>query len=155
MNADTQLVFTVSLSQPSTETTTVAYATTDRTATLADNDYVATSGTLTFAPGQTTALVTVTSKGDTKFEVDETFNLVLSTPSANARLLTGTAIGSIINDDGLSGCRGLVPETNADTQLIFTVSRRKRRRCQRWWHTPPRTAPPPSQMATRPRPAGP
>ena len=89
---DTQLVFTVTLSHASEEAVTVAYATTDGTAKVADNDYVATSGTLTFAPGRTTALVTVTVKGDANVELDETFNLVLSNPSANTKLVSSTAI---------------------------------------------------------------
>ena len=121
-NADTQFIFTVSLSGPSTEPTTVAYATADGTATAEDEDYVPTSGTLTFAPGETTALVTVTINGDTKSELNETFSLMLSNPSANLQLIGSTAIGTIFNDDGVSVAAASTSETNADTQLIFTVS---------------------------------
>jgi hypothetical protein len=78
---------------------TVAFNTTDGTATVANNDYAATSGTLTFAPGQTTALVTVVIHGDTEPELDESFSLVLSNPSSNVRIVGGTATGTIINDD--------------------------------------------------------
>src|SRR5262249_50758864 len=56
----TAFVFTVTLSNPSSQTITVDFTTTDGTATVADTDYAANSGTLTFAPGVTTQMVTVT-----------------------------------------------------------------------------------------------
>src|SRR5262249_26832683 len=65
------LTFTVSLSNLSYQTVRVDYATADGTA-AAGSDYAATSGTLTFAPGQTSKTVTVTVNGDTTFEPDET-----------------------------------------------------------------------------------
>jgi hypothetical protein len=51
--------FTVSLDPPAAQTVTVAYATADGSA-VAGTDYVATSGTLTFAPGVVTRPVNVT-----------------------------------------------------------------------------------------------
>src|SRR5262249_14556356 len=53
-----QAAFTVSLSAASGWTVTVNYATQDFTA-VAGSDYTATSGTLTFAPGETTKTVSV------------------------------------------------------------------------------------------------
>ena len=47
------------------------------TATTSDNDYVANSGTLTFAPGETTKTITIEVKGDSKKEADERFYLDL------------------------------------------------------------------------------
>jgi hypothetical protein len=78
---------------------TVGYATTDGTAT-APADYTATSGTLTFAPGETAKTVTVAVVGDTVFEGDETFTLVLSSP-VNGTLGAGQeqATATISNDD--------------------------------------------------------
>src|SRR5262249_4464561 len=67
----TNAVFTVTLSAPSTVPVTVSYATADGTAKASDSDYVATSGTLTFAPGETCKTITVQVKGDKKKEVDE------------------------------------------------------------------------------------
>src|SRR3989442_1211706 len=64
----TNAVFTLSLSNPSSQTITVNYATADGTATLADSDYQSASGTVTFAPGQTTQTITVLINGDTRFE---------------------------------------------------------------------------------------
>ena len=56
----TTATFTVQLGNASTSTVTVNYATHDSSATIANNDYVATSGTLAFAPGQTSKTVSVT-----------------------------------------------------------------------------------------------
>src|SRR5262245_36465460 len=49
--------FTVSLSAPSSETVSVIYATADGSAT-AGSDYQAQTGTLIFAPGETTKTIT-------------------------------------------------------------------------------------------------
>ncbi len=92
------LLFTVTLSASSTQTVTVAYTTADGTATVADNDYTATSGTLTFAPGQTTKEISVVVKGDTKNEADETILLQLSAPT-NARVGVNPGTATITNDD--------------------------------------------------------
>lgn len=91
-------VFTVRLAGRSNKTVTVDYATTDNTATLADADYLAAAGTLTFAPGVTSQTVTVRVNGDTKYEASESFRVNLTNP-VNGTLLNGTGIGSITNDD--------------------------------------------------------
>ncbi|NCT70124.1 MAG: hypothetical protein GXC75_04215 [Xanthomonadaceae bacterium] len=97
-SGSSDLAFTVSLSAASTQTVTVAYVAADGTATTANNDYTATSGTLTFAPGETSKTVNVLVIGDTAFEADETFTLGLSAPT-NATLGTAAATGTIVNDD--------------------------------------------------------
>ena len=56
-------VFTVTLSAPSGRAISVAYATANNTA-IAPADYLATSGTLNFAAGETTKTVTVTVNGE-------------------------------------------------------------------------------------------
>ena len=56
--ASTSVTFTVSLSSASKSTVKVKYSTANGTADSGD-DYVAKSGTLTFAPGQKTMSVTV------------------------------------------------------------------------------------------------
>jgi aryl-phospho-beta-D-glucosidase BglC (GH1 family) len=91
------LTFTVKLSAASTGAITVAYATSDQTAT-AGSDYLAASGTLTFAAGQTQKTVTVQINGDTVYEPDETFLFNLSSPTG-ATLGRGQAVGKILNDD--------------------------------------------------------
>jgi chitinase len=91
------LVFTVSLSAPASGPVTVGYATANGTAS-AGTDYTATSGTLSFAAGETSKTVTVAVRGDTVVEANETLGLTLSAPSG-ATIGTGTGTGTIRNDD--------------------------------------------------------
>jgi Ca2+-binding RTX toxin-like protein len=97
-NSGTVLVpVTVTLSAPASGAVTVAYTTQDGTAT-AGVDYVATSGTLVFAAGETSKTISVAVKGDTQFEGNETFRVLLSSPSGSA-LVDGSATVTIQNDD--------------------------------------------------------
>jgi hypothetical protein len=91
-------VFTLSLSAPSSQPVTVNYATADGTATAAGNDYVPISGTLTFAPGETTRTITVVVNPDRKKDADETFFVDLS-GAVNALLLDDQGLGIILSDD--------------------------------------------------------
>ncbi|MFB8915757.1 putative Ig domain-containing protein [Xanthomonas phaseoli pv. phaseoli] len=95
----TTATFTVSLSAASGQTVTVNYATADGTAT-AGSDYVARSGTLSFAPGVTAQGVAVTVNGDTAVEPNETFSVGLSGAS-NATIARATGTGTILNDDAV------------------------------------------------------
>ena len=69
------------------------------TATRGDNDYVARTGTLTFAPGETTKTITIEVKGDSKREANETFYLDLFGLSSNALFTKNRGLGTILNDD--------------------------------------------------------
>jgi len=80
----TAATFALTLSAASTQTVSVGYQTTDGSATSL-SDYTAASGTVDFAPGETTADVTVLVQGDVLSENDETFFVDLSTP-VNARM---------------------------------------------------------------------
>jgi hypothetical protein len=93
------LTFTVTLAKLSSNTVTVQYATQNVSAT-AGSDYVASSGTLSFAPGVRKQKIMITINGDRKIEPDETFNVVLSN-AVNANIAKGTGIGTILNDDGV------------------------------------------------------
>jgi hypothetical protein len=121
----TNTVFTVTLSVASGRTVTVQYATADRTAT-AGSDYVATSGTLTFDPGQTSKTITVLVNGDTNFEPDETFTVHLSNAS-NATIAVADGKGTIVNDDpapSFSIDNVTQYEGNAGTTpYVFTVTK--------------------------------
>ncbi len=98
------VTFTVTLSSGLGVPVTVNFATssdgtnTGGTAT-AGSDYLATSGTLTFAVGQTSRTVSVTVLGDTLNESDaETFFVNLSN-SVNATIADGLGEGRIFDDD--------------------------------------------------------
>ena len=94
----TNATFTVSLSTPAVQPVSVQYATADGTATVADNDYTARTGTLNFVVGQSSETITVPVAGDTKVELDETFTFNLSNPT-NATIARAQATGTIRNDD--------------------------------------------------------
>src|SRR5262249_27734999 len=93
------LTFTVTLTGLTEKWVSVNYATADGTAKTADHDYQATSGTLYFAPGQTTATFSVVIFGDHKKEPNETFLVKLSGAS-EATIQDDVGIGTILNDDG-------------------------------------------------------
>jgi hypothetical protein len=120
----TAYVFAVNIGEIDAEQVTVAYSTQDGTATVADNDYVAASGTLTFAPGETVQFITVLVNGDTRVEGDETFSVVLSDPS-NATIDSDTATGTIENDDelliGISDATATETDNGQTSQMVFTV----------------------------------
>ncbi len=86
---------TVTLSQPSPFTVTVDYATADDTA-LAGNDYVAASGTLTFAPGVEEQVIVVELNEDQNVEGDEEFTIELTNP-VNAVLERSVAFITIVD----------------------------------------------------------
>ncbi len=97
----TGIEFTVSLSPALGEEVTVEYSTADDSATTADSDYTAVSAaTLTFAANETEKTVTIDTTADSTDEDDESFNVVLSSPSENAQLgYVTSASGLIINND--------------------------------------------------------
>lgn len=106
----TTLTFALTLSNPSAQPVSVDYATADGTAT-AGTDYGPVSGALTFAPGETSRIVSVTVFGDVTNEASETLSLVLSNPT-NASLGTATGTGTITNDD-------TAPTVAVDSPYVF------------------------------------
>jgi hypothetical protein len=109
--------FALSLSAPSGQNVSVAYATADGTAT-GGSDYVALSATAVFPAGTTTAPVAVTVNGDHVFEPDESFFLNLSSP-VNAMVADGQGVGTIGNDDnqGLSISDLAIVEPDSGTRV--------------------------------------
>ncbi|MFL6200548.1 MAG: Calx-beta domain-containing protein [Thermoanaerobaculia bacterium] len=99
----TPFVFTVSISEPSATPVTVDFVTRDGTA-LAGSDYTATSGTLTFAPGELTKQITVLVTGDTLVEEIEVFFVDLSNASG-AVIADAEGLGRIFADDAGGGGR--------------------------------------------------
>ena len=95
--AGASVTFEVSLSNAAAEKVTVDYATADGTAT-AGSDYTATSGTLTFAAGETAKTVSVPVLDDAIDEGEETFTFRLSN-ATGAPIADGEATGTIENSD--------------------------------------------------------
>lgn len=85
------------LSNPSAQTITVKYATADGTA-LAGSDYVASTGTVTFLPGEDSKTLYLQVKGDALTEPDETFLIKLSNQT-NATIVTAQKPVTLRNDD--------------------------------------------------------
>ncbi|MFM7424449.1 MAG: Calx-beta domain-containing protein [Elainella sp.] len=88
----------VTLSRASTETITISYSTADGTA-VQGSDYQASSGVLTFAPGQTRQTISVPILADATPESNETFTINFSNPTGNAVLSDQQAtvtIGDVI-----------------------------------------------------------
>ena len=94
---DETLSFQVRLSTAASEAVTVDWATVDGTA-KAGQDYVASSGTLTFAAGETDQAIAVTVLDDAHDEGAETLALRLS-GAVGAELADAEAIGTIVNSD--------------------------------------------------------
>jgi subtilisin family serine protease len=91
--------FSVSLMNPSTSTVTVRFATANGTARAGRSaDYLATSGTLTFAPGETVKTVNVTINNDKMAESNETFFLNLSNATGTT-IQDSQGLGVIQDDD--------------------------------------------------------
>jgi len=125
-SGQTAFVFTVTKTGASAFGSSVDYQTQDGTATVADNDYVAKSGTLTFGPTDTSMTVTVLVNGDTIFEANETFTVHLSNAS-DATIGDADGTGTITNDDDaplLTIDDVTKAEGNAGTtSFTFTVTR--------------------------------
>ncbi len=101
----TPATFKVTLEQAAPVEVQVDFATANGTA-LAGQDYNATSGTVTFPAGTTSADVVVQVRGDTVDEPDETFFVNLSNPSGGT-IVDGQGRGTIIDDErnGRFSCR--------------------------------------------------
>ena len=96
---DAALAFAVTLSRAATGVVTLDYRTGDGTA-RAGADYTALSGTLSFAPGQTSGTVHVPVLADAHDEGEETMTVTLSNASG-ARIEDGEATGTIVNSGSL------------------------------------------------------
>ena len=125
---DGSVGFLVKLDPAASGTVTVDYATADDTA-VAGTDYTATSGTVTFAPGErekATALVPIVDDGEE--DSGETFRLLLSNPTGSdadngaAVLGDAEAVATILNSEReaarLTGFTLVDAGTNADLMVL-------------------------------------
>jgi glucose/arabinose dehydrogenase len=93
-----RVTVTVQRSGSTTNAGSVSYATSNGTAT-SGADYTATSGTLNFAPGQTSQTFTVQILDDVAGERNETINLTLRNPSGGGLGTQLTATVTIADND--------------------------------------------------------
>lgn len=91
------MVFNVTLSQAATKTVTVNYKTVNKGA-IAPGDFVAQTGSLTFAAGVIKKTISILINGDTQVEGDERFQVALSNP-VNATFTDSLGQGTIRNDE--------------------------------------------------------
>ncbi len=84
------------------------------------------TGTLTFAVGEASKIITVNVVGDTVAESDEGFTVTLSNP-VGGQIQTASASGSILDDDGSLSIAANSASKNeghsGNTPLTFTVTR--------------------------------
>lgn len=93
------ITFTVTKSGLTTLSHDVNYATANGSA-VAGSDYTSKSGTLTFAAGDTSKTVTVSTTQDSIDEQSETLQMNLSAETGGATINDAQGIGTIIDDDG-------------------------------------------------------
>lgn len=106
-SSETTITFTVTLSAPSEQEVSVSYSVVPGTAQpgsadLHEGDYSALdplSGTIVFAPGETTKTIVLNIVDDFEIEDTEGFSVVLSDP-VGATLADDAATGTILDDDG-------------------------------------------------------
>ena len=120
-------VFRVSLNMQSREVVTVVYATSDGTAT-AGSDYTATSGTLTFEPGETRQTIPVEVLDDDEVEGDEILTVKLS-DARNATLGDQEATGPSRTTTPTSGVH---PVFRSWPSTTWRSPRTRGARCSGW-----------------------
>lgn len=100
--ADRTVAIGVTRSRGSVGAVTVDFATADGTA-KAGSDYVAQKGTLMFAAGETTKIVSVPIPDDGAVEGDEAFSLTLSKATNGAQLDAGSSSATVTIADSGAG----------------------------------------------------
>ncbi|WP_193747488.1 retention module-containing protein, partial [Cellvibrio sp. OA-2007] len=113
--------FTVTLSAASGQVVGVNYATSNGSATQ-PSDYTSTSGTLSFAAGETSKTITVPITDDNLFEGNETFNVVLS-GATNATIATDTGVGTIVDNETAPTVTAIsTPSTLEGADLVYSIT---------------------------------
>ncbi|MDX1927364.1 MAG: Calx-beta domain-containing protein [Pirellulaceae bacterium] len=136
-SGSTAFTFTVNRTGDTSGTSTVNYVVTGTGASPANaSDFVGgvlPGGSLTFAPGMTSQVITINVQGDSTFESSEGFAVSLSAPSSSTVISAATATGTILNDDTAPAAPTLgITATNANkaegtssvsTPFVFTITR--------------------------------
>ncbi len=119
-----EATFSVTLGAPSGRNVSVGYTTVDGSAT-APADYVAETGSVSFAAGETSKTLSVTVNGDLIDELTESFGVSLAGP-VNATLADDSGAATITDDDAapsVSVGDVTVTEGNGSTvNAVFTLT---------------------------------
>src|SRR5678815_2406497 len=120
----TNMLFTVTLSQPALGSVTVNFDTSGNTA-VENVDFTAVTGTLTFAPGSTVQTITIPVVGDLAVESTEQFFVTLSGP-LDATIDNSQALGRILDNDirtiSIQDTTVIEADTGSTTNAVFTVT---------------------------------
>ena len=116
----TSVTYTVSMSVASPLAVSVAYATANGTAT-AGSDYTASSGSLSFAAGETSKTITISLLNDSLNESDETFSLSLSAPT-NATLGSPSSVITTLTDTLVATSSTVLPTGIENLRLDGTAA---------------------------------
>ncbi|MBM7841752.1 beta strand repeat-containing protein [Herpetosiphon giganteus] len=114
-----QITVPVTLSNASYLPISVEFVTTDGTAS-APSDYTTITGTLNFAPGETSKTIDIATVGDLIDEPDETINVALSN-AVNTTISNDEAIATILDDDAtpvITVANGEVSEGNSGSVTV-------------------------------------
>jgi len=126
----TAFTFIVSLDQAATTSQSVDWTAAGSGANPADaadfGGSTPTTGSVTFAAGETSTTVTILIGGDTAVELDESFEVVLSDPSPALALGVAVATGTIVNDDATVSIAAVAASKaegdSGVTELSFVVT---------------------------------
>jgi hypothetical protein len=114
----TAVEFAVTLDAAATGAVSVDYTITD--VSTENPDFAgARTGTLVIPAGATTATITIDVVADDAFELDESFNVTLSNPSANAVIGDREATALLVNDDELRIVMDLIDLGYHDATVRF------------------------------------
>ncbi|HXI86665.1 MAG TPA: Calx-beta domain-containing protein [Parvularculaceae bacterium] len=116
------LSFTVTKTGASALSHVLNFASTNGTA-IAGSDYTAASGSVTFAPADTTKAITVATSADSAYELNENMTMTISAPTNGAVISTAQATGTIVNDDPTPSFTISDASATEGGSLVFTVTR--------------------------------
>jgi subtilisin-like proprotein convertase family protein len=119
------MTFTVTRSGDTSGSSTISYATANDSATTADGDYTAATGSITFNATETTKTIQVGVNGDDIAEANETFFVNLTSTDPLVSFTDNQGEGTIINDEaapGLSVADVTVAEDAVHGEFTVTLS---------------------------------
>jgi YD repeat-containing protein len=116
------LSFTVTKSGTAAATVTIDCAQTSGTAT-GGSDYTASTQTLSFLVADTSKTCSVPGIQDTLYEGTQTFSALLQNPMGAALIATGSAIGTITDNDGAPSFSVSNVSMSEGSVISFTIAR--------------------------------